>query len=189
MAEEKIVHVGGGVFVDTEPVDPPDGVDPPKGGNVYAYASFRSLEHVSYGLFRTTGAFDAEETDSETVGSYGMEPIATYWDFNDALESVGEKFAFEENPFVEVTSKKQYDEALSALDGAQEDGAWDKPGLYDFRDDPPTYVETVEEYEENSMRDAADQAIDFMFQGDDWEAAYRELAEVEDDEEEEGEEG
>ena len=175
-----IKHIGNGIFVDTEPVEAPDGVEVDPKVRIYAYANFRSLEHVAYGLGRTDGGPEDEEMDSERVGEYGMEPIATFWEFKDALNDIDSKYAFEENPFVEVETKKQYDEALEALEIDPEEGAWEKPGLYDFRDDPPSFVSSVEDYELESMTEAADQAIDFMFQGDEWEEAYKTLATEED---------
>lgn len=171
-------------FIDTEPVAAPDGTEDDPNVHIYAYARFRSLEHVAFGLYRTKGGPRDEEVDSEGVGQYGMEPIATYWEFKDALDDIESKHMFEDVPFVEVTSEDDYNEALEALDIDPDDGAWERPGLYDFRDDPPSYVSSVEDYERESMKEAADQAIDFMFQGDDWEAVYRELAEAEEEEEE-----
>jgi len=175
-----IIDIGNGVFVDSEPIDGPEGAHAP---NIYAYASFRSLEHVAFGLMRTTGGPDGEEIDSVEVGGYGMEPIAPYWDVRDAIKDGDSKYAFEEVPLVEVTSKEDYDDALDAVfdvDPMDVDTAWEKPGLYDFRDDPPTYQGSVEDYELESLKDAADQAFEFMFQGDEWEEAYRKLASEED---------
>lgn len=182
----KIIHTGGGIFVDTEPVAAPDGMDDDPKVLIYAYARFRSLEHVAYGLFRTDGGPEDEEIDSEKVGEYGMEPIATYWDINDALKEIesDRTHGFEDEPYVEVDSEDSYNEALEALGYDPEDTSWPsdykEPGLYDFRDDPPSYVSSVEDYELESMTDAADQAIEFMFQGDEWEDAYAKLATEED---------
>lgn len=173
----KIIDAGNGTFIDSEPLAAPDGMPDDPDVHIYAYASFRSLEHVSYGLFRTTGGPKDKEIDSVKVGEYGMEPIASFWEFKDALEDIGSKYAFEENPLVEVTSKKDYDEALEALDIDLEDGIWEKPGLYDFRDDPPSFSGSVEDYELEEMERAADDAFESMFQGDEWEDAYRELTE------------
>jgi hypothetical protein len=169
----KIIDVGGGTFIDSEPVDPPEGT---ADAHIYPYAYFRSLEHVSYGLSRRDGGPKGEEIDSVEVGHYGMEPIAPFWEFGDAMGDIESKYAFEEVPLVEVTSKDKYNMALEALDIDPEDGAWEKSGLYDFRDEPPTYQGTVESYELEEMERAADDAFEFMFQGEEWEDAYRELA-------------
>lgn len=175
----KIIHVGNAVFIDTERVDPPEGAPE---ANIYPYASFRSLEHVEYGLRLMTGGPTSEEIDSEKVGEYGMEPLSSYWDFSDALDAIerGSKYAFEEVPYVEVTTEEQYNEALDALELEEDEGdIFGGPGLYDFRDSPPSYQGTVEENELEDMESAADDAFEFMFQGEEWEEAYRKLAEEE----------
>lgn len=193
----KIIHTGGGTFVDAEPIAAPEGTKDDPDVHVYAYARFRSLEHVAYGLYRTTGGPEDEEIDSEKVGEYGMEPIATYWELKYALDEIEKeseraergqgsftknpRWMFEEQPYVEVTSEQEYDEVLEVLGIDPEDSAWEKPGLYDFRNDPPDFAWTVEDYELEEMTDAADQAIEFMFQGDEWEEAYQALAEAEED--------
>ena len=137
----------------TEPVAAPDGMDDDPKVRVYAYARFRSLEHVCYGLSRTDGGPEDDEIDSQKVGEYGMEPIATYWDINDALKEIesDRTHGFEDEPYVEVDSEDSYNEALEALGYDPEDTSWPsdykEPGLYDFRDDPPSYVSSVEDYE------------------------------------------
>lgn len=183
----KIIHTGGGIFVDTEPVAAPEGMEDDPDVRIYAYANFRSLEHVSFGLHRTDGGPQDDEIDSVKVGEYGMEPIASFWDVGDAIKELERetggrrerRWIFEENPFVEVTDEEDYNDALEAL-GITEETAWEGPGLYDFRDDPPSFQGSVEDYELDEMKDAADQAIEFMFQGDEWEDAYRDLVEEED---------
>jgi hypothetical protein len=65
---------------------------------------------------------------------------------------------------------------LDLLDRTPPDGDWQGKGLYDFRDDPPSFQGSVEDYELEEMKRAAEEAFDFMFQGDEWEDAYRELA-------------
>jgi len=171
------------IFIDTVPIAAPEPQD--AGVHVYAYARFRSLEHVAYGLYRTTGGPRDEQVDSEQVGEYGMEPIAPYWDINDALKELGKdsQHAFEEVPFVEVDSEDSYNEACEALgyeDTYGDDAAWPsdykEPGLYDFRDDPPSFVSSVEDYELDEMKQAAEDAIEFMFQGNEWEEAFTALA-------------
>jgi hypothetical protein len=165
-----IEHIGSGQFIDTEPVEDEE-------EHIYAYASFRSLEHVAFGLFKTKGGPKAVQIDHEEVGEYGMEPLAPYWEFGHALEMFEgqSKWGFEDQPFVEVTSERDYDDALEALDIKQSDGNWEKPGLYDFRDKPPTFFATVEEYEMGEFERAAEDAFDFMFQGDEWKDAYEKL--------------
>ena len=179
MKMSKIIHLGNAVFVDTDRIDPPEGAP---SANVYPYASFRSLEHVSFGLRLTTGGAKDEEIESVEVGEYSMEPLNPFMEFNDAMDEVrrGSKYTFEEVPFVEIENEEQYEEALDALD--VEGHPWEGPGLYDFRDSPPSFAGTVEDSELEALEYAADEAIDFMFQGEEWEKAYSELAEAEDEE-------
>ena len=183
MAQAKIEHQGNGVFVDLSPVDPPSGARDPD-VHIYAYAEFRSLEHVSYGFILFDGGPHGEQIDQVQVGEYGMEPVAPFQEFKYAIDELesDSKWAFEEVPYVEVLSEEDYNEALEILElDPDEDSAWAGPGLYDFRDSPPTSAGSVEDYELESLEDAADQAIEFMFQGDEWEEAYNELAEADEE--------
>jgi hypothetical protein len=115
-----------------------------------------------------------------------MDPLAPYWEFAVALDEIeganrakrsSERYKFEEVPYVEVETAEDYDEALEAL-GVEDDeeGDWRGPGLYDFRDDPPTFQGSVEKHELEEMTMAADDAIEFMFQGEEWQEAYEKLA-------------
>jgi len=184
-----IKHTGNGFFVDTEPVAPPDGTPDDPDLHIYAFARFRSLEHVSYGLMRTAGGPEDEGIDFEEVGEYGMDPLNPFWEFAVALDEIeganrakrgSESYLFEEVPYVEVTTEEEYNEALDALELEEDEGdIFDGPGLYDFRDSPPSYQGTVEENELMEMERAADDAIEFMFQGDQWEEAYAALADEE----------
>lgn len=163
-----IIDAGDGMFIDPEQLE--------GSAHIYAYAQLHSLERVSYGLMLTTGGPEDEEIESMKVGGYGMEPLAPFWEFGDALKAVKQKGAFEEVPLVEVESEEDYLEVLKVLRKGKNADEWKGSGLYDFHDIPPTYAGQVEEYELDEMRNAAEQAIDFMFQGDEWEEIYRELA-------------
>jgi hypothetical protein len=178
----KIIDAGEGTFLDSEPVEAPEDTPDDPNMHVYAYAHFSSLERVSYGLRRTKGGPEDEEIESVKVSGYSMEPIALFWEFGDAIDVIGSKHAFEETPLVEIENEEDYNQALEALEPVTgrvqvglRDSQWEKPGLYDFRDDPPTYAGTVEKYELEEMMTAAEEAIDFMFQGDEWEDAYHQL--------------
>lgn len=184
----KIIHVGNAVFVDSDPVE--------GSTDIYPYASFRSLEHVEYGLKLMRGGPEGEELDSVRVGEYGMEPISQYHDFNSAIDAIEKERArgksadwiFEDVPYVEITSEEEYNEALDALEIEEDEGdLFDGPGLYDFRDSPPTYQGTVEENELTDMEQAADDAFEFMFQGDEWQEAFDELNAEEEDTDEDDE--
>jgi len=166
----KLIDVGDDMFVDMDPIEAPEGMP---AARIFAYAQFHSMERVSYGLMLTKGGPEDEEIESMKVGSYGMEPLAPFREFNDAMDALDREESFEEVPLVEIESQDDYD--TLGFDESQ----WEKPGLYDFRDDPPTYAGTVEDYEHEEMERAAEEAIDFMFQGDEWEDVYRELAAAE----------
>jgi hypothetical protein len=111
---------------------------------------------------------------TDSAGSF-----AQYWDFRDALDSVGEKYVFEEDPFVEVSEEDDYNEALEAMEIPLKDGEWVKAGLYDFRDHPPTYSGTVETYERESMKYEAERALEDMFESDEWKTVCVRLLEDE----------
>jgi hypothetical protein len=181
-----IIHVGNARFIDGDPV----GTEQPP-LDIYPYAYFRSLEHVEFGLVLTNGGPKGDEIASVKVGQYGMEPLSSYWEFDDALDEIekGSKYAFEEVPYVEVQTEDQYNEVLDALELEEDEGdIFDGPGLYDFRDTPPTYQGTVEDNELADMERAADEAFEFMFQGDEWNDVYQQLAEEADDDNEEEDE-
>lgn len=171
-----IEHIGEGTFFDTELVDAPEGAPQ---ANIYPYAVFRSLEHVSFGLMLCGRSCADDEIARQEVGQYGMEPLARYWEFREALRAIeserGRGGMFEDEPFVEVRTEREYKEALKALGLDESD--FEGNGLYDFRDEPPTFVESVENYELEELERAADEALDFMFQGEEWEDVYRDLAE------------
>jgi hypothetical protein len=166
----KLIDAGDGMFIDPQPVAGP------VNANIYAYAQLHSLERVSYGLMLTKGGPEDEEIESMKVGGYGMESLAPFWEFGDALKVLKQKGAFEEVPLVEVESEEDYLKVLKVLRKGKNADEWKGSGLYDFHDTPPTYAGQVEEYELDEMRDAAEQAIEVMFQGDEWENICRELA-------------
>jgi len=147
---------------------------------VYAYVSFRNLYRGSYGLVLTAGGPRDKILDEEDIGQIDRdESLAPYWEFNDALRELETRsytsirHIFDDKPYVEVTDKEDYDEALTQL-GFSMDGEWEKPGLYDFRDQPPTYIGTVKSYEQDSMIHEAEFYIDMIYDSD-WQSACRSL--------------
>jgi len=177
-----IKHVGGTTFVDDDPIDAKDAeVTLPPGVNAYAYVSFPSLERAEYGIYLTEGAHDATEIESSEVGETGFDPsaIAALSDFGEAIKELerGGRSSFEEFPFVEVSSKKDYNRALAAQGKTASEGDWKGPGVYDFRDKPPSrHAESVEQYEIDGMEYWADDTLELMFQGDEWKDTLKELA-------------
>lgn len=146
---------------------------------IYAYVEFYGLYRLSYGLRLTAGGPRDEVLATEQIGSQELENPAPYWEFRDALKEIQTDAArgdfASEIPLVEVSDKGEYDEALEAMDIPPRDGAWKRPGLYDFQESPPTYSGTVEDYERESMKYEAEQAFDAYFQDDD---AWREVCET-----------
>ena len=195
-----LAHVGGGNFLDLNEVEDPNRqrrlggrrahlipyVGKKEEVHVNAYVTFVSLFRIYYGLQRTVGGPRTEVIERVNVGTFERdESVAPYWYLSDAMSELerGEdrrSWAFEEVPYVEVDDKEDYDEVLRLMEIASEDGAWEKSGLYDFRDEPPSYSGTVEEYEIDSMKYEAEQTLDYMFQGDEWKEAYETLATEED---------
>jgi len=148
-----------------------------RGTRIYAYVWFHSLFRLSYGLIMTTGGPLDEIVTHEEIRDVELESsVAPYWEFRHAfnmgrLLRAIDRSSFDEEPYVQVNDEDEYNHALLALDLSVDDSKWEKPGLYDFRDEPPTYSGSVEEYERESMRLEAEQTLDYMFQGDEWKKA------------------
>jgi hypothetical protein len=163
-----VKHHGSGTFIDDK------SVASKRGYTVYAWAEFPSLERVVGGLFITDGGADGEWIESRTLEETGMEPLAQVSEFRDAIKEAGSKYAFEEYPFVEVSSKEEFDEAIEASD-FEDVPAWEGPGVYDFRDFTKSY-DSVEDHQMEAMTSEADNMLnDYMFQSDDWKEAVVEL--------------
>jgi hypothetical protein len=153
------------------------------GTHVYAFVDFHGLYRLTYGLMMTTGGPRDPVVAVEGIGQSELESLVQYWEFSDALKEIKQNarmkiaWAFEEIPLVEVGDKEEYDEALAAMGISIADGAWEKSGLYDFRDSPPTYSGSVEDYERECMKYEAEQTLEYLFQGDEWMSACKTLLE------------
>jgi hypothetical protein len=159
-------------------------VEEARATRIYAYVEFYGRSRMTYGLMKTAGGPRDKVLDSEEIETVGLsDDFATFQDFPSALDELrkagrqGSSPYFEDVPFVLVEKKRDYDEALKALGIAPEDGAWEKAGLYDFRDEPPTFGWTEEDYLSQSMRDEAEQAFDMMYQDDEWQHVCERLLE------------
>lgn len=194
-----MVYVGDATFVDKEPLSedeiarvlPHEWSPKLAGVKVYPWIRFPSLERVYYGLQIRKSGPRSKVIESADVGTNQMESIAPLNDLNDALEilSKGHRYAFEEVPFAEISTVEGYDRVLSHAAGEDDpspqdwspsrkkpDSAWKGPGVYDLRDKPPTRsYKSVEAYERQAMESEADQILDFMFQGEEWEEKLRGL--------------
>lgn len=186
---------GAGVVVDTDPIDLSDVSAKewsPRLRDVraYGYVRFYSFERADYGVFISTEGPKGEWKESAAVGNTRFDGIAPYGTFGDAIGEVNDKSMFEEVPLVEVLLEEDYAKAVLAqlgenlddpgswkLTSLQEvkDGDWEGPGLYDFRDKPPTFSGTVDEYEVADMEFWAEDTLDYMYQGDEWKSTLRTL--------------
>lgn len=162
------------VFIDSDPVE---GFK-----NMFIYVDFPSLDRAHVGFYLTKSGPKDPEIDSVKVDTTGFDPsnVAPLTDHSEAVKMLksGDFQPFAEYPYVEVASKEAYDELAGAA-GADPHETWefDGPGVYDFRDKPPTKsYDSVEEYELQGMQSAADDCIEFVFQSDEWKTAADKLA-------------
>jgi hypothetical protein len=175
-------HVGGGRFVDDPLTEdeirraaPKEWTPRLQGLQVRPWVEFVTLETARYGLL----LFDPEgrEIDTKTVGRDRLSPdgVAPLTLFEEAFDLVRrESRLLDEYPFVEVETKEKYDLVREAQ--AVEESGWEGPGVYDFRERPPTrQAESVEAYELEGMEFWAGDILDGMFQGDEWKRHLRDL--------------
>jgi len=200
-------HRGNAVFVDEDPVDvsemelvhPKDWIPWYKkmdlgDWNFYPYVEFPSLERAYYGLVLYKGKkFDFSIHESVDRPMLWNEPLAPVNDFGEAIRGLEKgSHSFEEYPYVEVKSVEEYHMLLEARDpiihpkdwypGTKRKkpdfGDWKGPGVYDVRDNPPTKsYKSVDDYQLQSMEHAADETLEFMFQGDEWKDLVRKMVE------------
>lgn len=146
-------------------------IEEARGTRIYAYVEFHSTSRLSYGLMLTEGSPKDSVVAWEEVGTLEMDNLAPYWGWRQARREIEQKsylrphMMFDEEPMVEVSDKEEYDEALVAMNIELSEGAWKKPGLYDFRDSPPTYSGTIEDYEREAMKYEAERTLEYMFDG------------------------
>jgi len=197
-----LVYVGEATFVDKDPVDVGEG-DPREwtprytGSPIHWYVQFPSLERASYGLALLKKGPKSKWLDQEEVGETRFnESIAQLWEFADALKYLEKKkekrYAFEENPFVEVKNEDDYEKAFLAWKGIEdasemtwqererimkyelaEESGWRGPGVYDFRD-MTRHAKSVGKYEIESMDYWAKEVLDSAYD-EDWEKAMWDL--------------
>ncbi len=156
-------------------------VEEARSTRVYAYVWFHGLARLSYGLWMTTGGPRDEIIAHEEVGQYELADFAPYWEFDDALREIKRKpslrYALREDPMVKINDEDEYNEALAVMDLPPEGGVWVKPGLYDFRDRPPTYSGTLDDYRRDSMRQEAEKMLGYLFESDEIKSACKTLLE------------
>jgi len=200
----ELVQTKPGTFVDTDEIAPEDvksvatqdDNDFPTLSTFkfYPYVTFTSLERANYGIIATRGKAGAKEVESVQIGSIGeIEDLASLLTMDTALRLIetGTEYRFEEDPFVEVTTKEDYTELAEAAgvpsirltprvtrkDWSPRPGKelratvsnWEGSGVYDFREMPPTrHAASVEEYQRQGMEFESEQIIEMMFQGYGW---------------------
>lgn len=198
-----IVKVAPGLYMDDDPVGLSDierelaKIGAPLSrasrfkGVVYPYVVFHSLERAGYGLTITEDKPHSKTVDTGEERETTFEILAPINDLDDAVEILerGDEIVFEEMPFVEVLDEKDYARVAAAAGDSDEPEEWEPgrgphprtpgwegPGVYDLRDSPPSRaLNSVEEYEEDSMESMAFDIVDFMFQSDEWRDALRDL--------------
>lgn len=159
VGHQGLIHLGNLVFIDKDPVE--------GGENIYPFVEWQNLHRADYGFAKTDGGPTGKWIDSTTVNqAYFDEPRASAWGETDAIHDAGSKYAFEEEPNIEFTSKEYYDEFLVASGQDVEDGNWEGPGIYDGRDKPPTRSSSAEEYEVADLAFWSSDTLEFMFQGE-----------------------
>jgi hypothetical protein len=140
-------------------------VEEARGTHIYKYVRFLDEgDRVSYGLMLTAGSPYDEAIAREHIDYHflGDNFATNFQSFSDAFLALVNKFPkhaafFEENPLVEIKSEKDYDAVLFEMN--LESSAWEKPGLYDFRDEPPSYAGTVESYLQGATEAEAEDVL------------------------------
>lgn len=167
-----------------------DWVELAKGTHIYAYVEFTSGDHLIYGLVRTTGGPKDRILDRKEIGGWEFAG-APYWEFYDAYKAMDAtlsresrhserqriSFLFADNPMVEVREEGDYEDTLKLLDLSPKANGWEGPGLYDFRDSPPSYSGSLLNYTREAMKEAAATAIQDMWDNESWEPACEILVE------------
>lgn len=162
-----LVHRGEGFFVDTDPVE--------GAKDIYPYVEFQSAERASVGLVQIEGNPEKGAIgETEEVNEEGFsEPVGMVMEAGMAIDDADKRYVFEENPAVEFTKKAEFTEFAEAA-GSRIRAEWDGPGVYDGRDGTKMY-ESADEAELADMEVWADEVIEGMFQGDEWEEARDKL--------------
>ncbi len=198
-----VEHVSGTLFMDSDAISaedilakaPKDWFPGLSRFNIYPYVEFSSLERAYYGLAAVKGGPASKWIASAAMGTMEMENPAPLTEFSEALQLLEDErdHLFEEFPFVEVTNEDDYNRALAVILDVpiqksvkdwspivkaklEKESSWMGPGIYDFRDEPPTHhVDTVEAYEIEGLGFEADSILEYMFQGDEWKKTLREV--------------
>lgn len=187
----KLLYRGDGVFVDDEPVDlervlPKDWSPALRKISVYWMVELPSMFRTYQMLAIIKGSAKKGKIQ-DVVNIYTNEWEESYAPLTDIGEAVemyrrDTKHIFEEFPYVNVETEDEYNRAISGRFGGPKDwspkgpeSAWVGPGVYDFRDRPPTRsYKSVEDYEMVGMEERAKQVMDTTYD-DDYKKPLRKL--------------
>jgi hypothetical protein len=163
-----------------------------KGTHIYAFVEFTGGDrsHLTYGLVRTTGGPKDAIIDRKEIGGWEFAG-APYWEFYDAYKAIDASlsresrhserqrisYLFADNPMVEVREEGDYEDALKLMGLSPKASGWKGPGLYDFRDSPPSYSGSLRDYARETMKSEAERALQDMWISESWEAACEILVE------------
>lgn len=155
------------------------------------WVEFYSLERAGVGVL----AVEGDPTSGRILATKELkeipyfEPLAPLHEFKDALEALvrGNDFVFEEHPFGPIENKEDFIQVLKAMNLPPEDEPFEGPGIYDFRDKPPSKSDdSAEDYERGSLEQETGHLIDYIFtggimgsdlSGEEWKKALIELME------------
>jgi hypothetical protein len=137
-------------------------IDEALGSHVYPYVKINGDE-VEWGLMLTDGGPEDKIIEYEPVAQTSLpEDFIKFWRFKDALHDIVQTYPHHArmwliSPFVSVHSEKDYDEAVSEM--SLEGSAWKRPGLYDFRAEPPVFYKTLDDYIHELARNKAEELL------------------------------
>lgn len=179
----KLLYRGDGVFVDDEPLDLAKMLPKDWSPVLRKVSVYWMVQHpTTHRTYQTLAVIKGSPKKGKILDSVDLytneweESNAPLTDLGEAIEMYRRKqdFIFEEFPYVEVETEEEYNLAISGhRTGPKDwspkspDSAWSGPGVYDFRDRPPTRAyKSVEEYELEGMEERARQVMDTTYDDD-----------------------
>jgi hypothetical protein len=178
-----LVYRKDAMFVDDDPVDLEKALPKDWSPALRKISVYWLVEHPTMHRTRTRLAIikgsprNGTILDSVNVDTNEWEESnAPLTDIGEAIEMYRKEqdFIFEEFPYVEVEQESDYNRAVGGHGiGPKDwspiapDSAWSGPGVYDFRDRPPTRAyKSVEEYEFEGMEERSKQVLESTYDDD-----------------------
>lgn len=179
-----LIYRGNGEFVDEHPVDlekilPKEWSPALKGVEMYWMVEFPSPYRTAEVLILTKKGPKGKILEQINVhSSEWEESMAPLTDTEEAISMYqkDKKYAFEEFPYVDLETEEQYiraieNERLGPKDWSpkqkKKSEMWQGPGIYDFRDHPPTRsYKNLDVYETSGMEERARQVLESTYDGD-----------------------